>query len=145
MAGLLKYFTRTQKKDKLDTSTLPDPGGPSSRDIPFSSIGVTNTHMHQVLQEASSERRSQEPYISLTPAQMFSIGKRVAESSITTMLHTILRPFKVWHGYIPIHFIHQVLLVRSYPFRHIAGLLICQYFTCQWNQVSPFANCLFTN
>ena len=28
MAELLKYFKRTQKKNKLDTNTLPDPGGP---------------------------------------------------------------------------------------------------------------------
>ena len=27
MAGLLKYLKRTQKKDKLDTGTLPDPDG----------------------------------------------------------------------------------------------------------------------
>ena len=28
MAGLLKYFKCTQKKDKLDNGTLPDPHGP---------------------------------------------------------------------------------------------------------------------
>ena len=28
MAELVKYFKRTQKKNKLDTDTLPDPGGP---------------------------------------------------------------------------------------------------------------------
>ena len=83
MAGLLKYFKHTQKKDKLDTGTLPDPDGPLSRDIPSSSFGITNT---RVRQEASSKRRSQEPYISLTPAQKFSVGKRAAENNVTTML-----------------------------------------------------------
>ena len=72
MAGLLKYFKLAQKKD----NTLPDPDGPLSRDIPSSSIGITNTRMRQVQQEASSERRSRGPYISLTPAQKFSVGKK---------------------------------------------------------------------
>ena len=67
MAGLLKYFKRAHKKD----STLPDPDGPLSRDIPSSSIGITNTRVRQVQQEASSERRSRGPYILLTPAQVF--------------------------------------------------------------------------
>ena len=44
MAELLKYFKHTQKKNKLDTDTLPDSGGPLSRDIPSYSIEVTNTH-----------------------------------------------------------------------------------------------------
>ena len=36
MEGLLIYFKHTQKKDKLDTGTLPDPDGQLSRDIPSS-------------------------------------------------------------------------------------------------------------
>ena len=74
IARLLKYFKRcdTQKKEKLDT--LADPDGSLSKDIRSSSIGTTNTCMHQVQQEASSETRSQGPYISLTPAQKFSLS-----------------------------------------------------------------------
>ena len=56
MAGLLKYFKRrcdTQKKEKLDT--LPDPHGPLSKDIPSSSIGITNIRVHQVQQEEEQE------------------------------------------------------------------------------------------
>ena len=87
MAGLLKYFKCTQKKDKLDTRTLPDPDGPLSRDIPSSPSGITNTRIRQVQQEASSKRRSRGPYISLAPAQKFSNGKRAAENGITTTLH----------------------------------------------------------
>ena len=92
MAGLLKYFKRrydTQKKEKLDT--LPDPHGPLSKDI------ITNTHVRQVQQEveqeASSEKRSQGPYISLTPAQKFSIGKRAAENGVTATLRYYSKSF----------------------------------------------------
>ena len=93
MAGLLKYFKHTRKKD----STLPDPDGPLSRDIPSSSIGITNTRVRHVQREASSERRSREPYISLIPAQIhaptfYSLG-----------------------------------VVGSYPFRHTVALLVCRY------------------
>ena len=76
MAGFLKYFKRAQEKD----STLPDPDGPLGRGIPSSSIGITNAHVRQVQQEASSERRSRGPYISLTPAQKFSVGKQCFNS-----------------------------------------------------------------
>ena len=58
MAGLLKYFKHTQKKDMLDTNTLPHPDGLLSRDIPSSYFGITNTHVCQVQQEASSKRES---------------------------------------------------------------------------------------
>ena len=70
MAELLKYFNRAQHKDSI----LPDPDGPLSRDIPSPSIGITNTRVRQVQQEASSERRLRGPYILLTPAQKFSVG-----------------------------------------------------------------------
>ena len=40
--GVAKLFQVRTEKDKLDTSTLPDPDGPLSRDISCSSIGITN-------------------------------------------------------------------------------------------------------
>ena len=72
MAELLRYFKHTQKKDNLDTGTLPDPDGLLSRDILCSSIGITNIHVYKVQQEASSDRL-QEPNILLT-TQKFYIG-----------------------------------------------------------------------
>ena len=140
MAELLKYFKCTQKKDKLYTGTLPDPDSPTSSEIPSSSIGITNTHMCQVQQEASSER-SQGPYILLTPAQKFSIGKRAAENSITA---TLCYYPKTYPGIAWLHTpkFYSLGIVGSYPFRHTTGLLIHQYYIYQWNQVSPFANVL---
>ena len=57
MPGLLKYFTCTQKKDKLDTSALSDPDGPLSRDIAFCAVGITNTHVYQVDVTGSIKRK----------------------------------------------------------------------------------------
>ena len=94
MAGLLKYFKcRCDKGDKLNTGILPDPEGPLSRDIPSSSIGITDTRMCQVQQEASSERTSRGPYISLTPERKFSVGKRAAENGVTATLHYYSKSF----------------------------------------------------
>ena len=47
LAGLLKYFKRRCDMQKKDAGTLPDPDGPLSRDIPSSSIGIANTHVHK--------------------------------------------------------------------------------------------------
>ena len=75
--------------DKLDTVTLTDSAGPLSRDVPSSSIAITNTHVYQVQQESSSKKRlggsSRGPYILLTTAQKYSIGRKVAENGITAM------------------------------------------------------------
>ena len=86
MAGLLKYFNLHRRKTVLFQIQM-------ARDIPSSSIGITNTCVHQVQQEASSERRSRGPYISLTPAQKFSVGKRAAENGVTAMLHYYSKTF----------------------------------------------------
>ena len=72
---------------------------PIKQEYSFSSIGITNTHVCQAsAKEASSERKSCRPYISLVPVQKFSNGKQVAKNAITTMLCycIILRPFQIW-------------------------------------------------
>ena len=92
MAGLLKYFKRCYDMQKKDAGTLPDPDGSLCRDIPSSSIGIANTHVHQV-QQKSSSNRLRGPYISLTPAQMFSVGKRAAENGVTVTLRYCSKTF----------------------------------------------------
>ena len=156
MAGLLKYFKRAQEKD----STLPDPDGSLSRDIPSSSIGITNTHMRQVQQEASSERRPWGPYILLTPAQKFSVGKQCFNSSLKYLVvsyhgqsfqHSLWNTWiwfnmnTCWYSMVTCPKFYSLGIVGSYPFRHTVTLLVHQYFTCHWNHVSPFANFLFAN
>ena len=55
--GLLNYFKCTQKKDKLDTSTLPDPGGPLAEIFLPLLLSQIPMCIMSVQQEASSERR----------------------------------------------------------------------------------------
>ena len=68
---------------------------------------------------------------------MFSIGKGVAENGITTMLHYYSKTFQGM-AWLHAHTFYPLGVVSSYPFRHIAGLLIRQYFPYQWNQVIIF-------
>ena len=92
MAGLLKYFKRErhcdmQKKEaNIRTYILPDQNGPLNKDVSSSSIENTNAHVQQVQRKALSEKSARGPYLSLTPAQRFSIGKRAAENGVTATL-----------------------------------------------------------
>ena len=79
-------------------------------------------------------------YFANTSKKLFC-SKRVAENGVTTMLHYY---YKTIPGTAWLHSPKFYLLgiMGSYPFRNTAGLLIPQYFTYQWNQVSLFANFL---
>ena len=57
--------------------------------MPSSSIEATNTVVHEAL-EKCSPRGS---YISLTPAQKYSTGKRAAENGTTATLHYYAKTF----------------------------------------------------
>ena len=71
MIILWSWYTLTWDFCYRGVSPIPtDPDGPLSR-FSSSSIGITNACVCQVQQEASSERRSQGPYSSLTPAKTF--------------------------------------------------------------------------
>ena len=84
MAGLLKYFSVKQHKNDGDGkfNCLPDPNGELSKVVPSSFIEATNTVVHEALEKRSPLG----PYISLTPAQKYSFGKRAAENGTTATL-----------------------------------------------------------
>ena len=84
--------------------------------------------MCQVQQEASSERRSQGPYISLTPAQSLLL-ESMAENSVTTMMHYYSKAFPDM-AWLRAPKFYLLGVVSSYPLR-LTALLICQYFTFQ--------------
>ena len=84
--------------------------------------------MYQVQQEASSERRSQGPYILLTPAQSL-LSERVAENSIITMMHYYCKAFPDM-AWLREPKLYLLGIVGSYPLR-LTAILICQYFTFQ--------------
>ena len=141
--GLLKCFKRTQKKDKLDTITLPDSVGPLSRNIPFSSIVITNQHPCASTATGSNKEKevTRAMYFANTSMKVFH-WKRTVENGVTAMLHYYSKTFP-GIAWLRASKFYSIGVISSYSFRHTTGLLIHQYFTCQWNQVSPFTNFLF--
>ena len=81
MASLLKYFRR-ESKQKLPV--LPDPKGSLSEKIPSSSIELANDIIDEKTTPPPCGKRGE--YLSLTPAQKFSIGKRAAENGVTSTI-----------------------------------------------------------
>ena len=90
MAGLLKYFRRQSKQN---LSVLPDPKGSLSEKVPSSSIELTNDIVHDIIDEKTTSRGKRGEYLSLTPAQKFSIGKRAAENGVTATIRYYAKAF----------------------------------------------------
>ena len=67
--SILKYFCPT--KEKLE---LPDPNGSLSGSVPSSAVSSVNAKVKDVLVKQTSTA-SQGPYLTLTPAQKYQIGK----------------------------------------------------------------------
>ena len=90
MAGLLKYF-RCESKQKLPV--LPDPKGSLSEKVPSSSIELTNDIVHDIIDKKTMPCGKRVEYLSLTPAQKFSIGKRAAENGVTATIRYYAKAF----------------------------------------------------
>ena len=90
MAGLLKYFCRESKQK---VPVLPDPKGSLSEKVPSSSIELTNSIVHDILDEKTTPRGKRGEYLSINPTQKFSIGKRAAESGVTTTIRYYAKAF----------------------------------------------------
>ena len=90
MAGLLKYFRR-ESKQKLPV--LPDLKGSLSEKVPSSSIELTNNIVHDILDKKTMSCGKHGEYLSITPAQKFSIGKRAAENEVTATIRYYAKAF----------------------------------------------------
>ena len=77
--SMLKYYCRPVSK-KLK---LPDPNGSCSETVPSSAVLSVNAKVTDVLKKQTSSSRR--PYLTLTPAQKYQIGKRAAEYGTTTV------------------------------------------------------------
>ena len=86
MSGILKYFHRIVKKSSSDETkvNLPDPSGPLSKVIPSSTIAIANEKVSAIEEMPGAASRT--PYLHLTGAQKFKVGKRAAEFGTTNTL-----------------------------------------------------------
>ena len=87
--SMLNYF---QQVKKFSRDQLPDPNGPLNTEgkVPSSAIASANIAVQAVLVEKSEATtdsspvpKSRGPYLHLTPAQKFNIGKRASEHGVT--------------------------------------------------------------
>ena len=82
--SILKYMKRhsSSSSNQLESSRdiLPDPSGALSGKVPSEAIAAANKEVTKVLDKPCRESKSARgPYLTFTPAQMFTIGKRAAE------------------------------------------------------------------
>ena len=87
MSEILKYFhvkkqslTMTAKSE----TNLPDLSGPLSKIIPSSTIAKVNKKVSSVIEKPVAANRG--PYLHVTAAQRYQVGKRAAEFGVTNTL-----------------------------------------------------------
>ena len=79
--SILKYFQRVTD----DTAEkLPNPQGSLSKKVPSSAIERANTSVTPIIERFESGKRG--PYLILTPAQRYEVGRRAAEHGVTATL-----------------------------------------------------------
>ena len=73
---ILKYFHKTKRKDQEDNVEIkfPDPDGDLSKTVPSKAIYAANELIEQLLEPKLKGVRKM-PYLVLTPAQRFAVGK----------------------------------------------------------------------
>jgi len=87
--SILKYVRPLKQK-----SDLPDPVGPLSEKVPSSAISAASKKFIKALDDAQeSKKRSRGPYLSLTPAQKYEVGKRAAEHGVTASMHYFAKKY----------------------------------------------------
>ena len=84
---MLKYFCPT--KEKLE---LPDPNGSLSGSMSSSAVSSANAKAKDVLEKQTSTG-SQGPYLTITTAQKYHIGKRAAECGTTAAIRYYQKKF----------------------------------------------------
>ena len=90
MSGILKYFHIVRKPSSSETN-LPDPNGPLSKVIPSSTIAAANEKVCAIDKMPGAASRT--PYLHLTGAQKYQVGKRAAEFGTTNTLWYYARHF----------------------------------------------------
>ena len=91
------------KKSETDNSSsivsevqLPDPHGPLSNKVPSEAIAMSNATITETImesKEAATTKKKRGPYLHLTPAQRFQVGKRAAECGVTNTLRYYAKTF----------------------------------------------------
>ena len=90
MSGILRYFHLVKDPSSSKAAGLPDPNGPLSKVIPSSTIAAAN---EKVCAIGKTGAVSKMPYLHLTAAQKYQVGKRAAEFGTTNTIRYYARRF----------------------------------------------------
>ena len=77
--SILNYFRCTSKP--ADNEDLPHPNGSLSKEVPSLAIAKANALVSSEIEKRCSKEWG--PYLMLTPAQKFEIGRRASEHGVT--------------------------------------------------------------
>ena len=96
--SILKYMKRysSSSSDQPQSSrdTLPDSSGPLSGKVPSEAIAAANKEVTKVLDKPCKDDKSgRGPYLTLTSAQRFTIGKRAAEYGTTAAIRYFMKKY----------------------------------------------------
>ena len=85
MSMILQYFKRVPRKSN---EQFPEPNGPLSSSVPPKAIELANANVAKAVKDGASSGQSKRsgPYLMLSGAQRFEIGKRAAEHGVTASL-----------------------------------------------------------
>jgi len=86
------------KKPKVDqlcssSTSLPDPRGPLSEKMPPETIASANASVAKAIAKGEKSRKQKGPYLYLTDAQRYEVGKRAAENGTTNTMRYYAHKF----------------------------------------------------
>ena len=98
--SIWKYFKRVPTQPvKREDEGPPEPTSLLSKSVPVKAIELANAQVMKVQLEGKtcSDSRGEScqggPYLILTPAQRYEVGKRAAEHSITYSIHYFAKKY----------------------------------------------------
>lgn len=101
--SILQYFTVINKSridDQLCSSSaiqLPDPCGPLSDKVPTTAITSGNAAVSKAIKKSETSQKQKRPYLYLTDAQRYEVGKKAAASGTANTLQYYANQFpELW-------------------------------------------------
>ena len=88
MMSILNYFKRVPERDER----LPEPNGSLSKSVPTNAIKLANAEVLKLKDKAPRDYRTG-PYLMLTPAQRYEVGKRAAEHGVTASIRYFAKKY----------------------------------------------------
>ena len=89
-----RYSSSSSDQPQSSRDTLPDPSGPLSGKVPSEAIAAANKEVTKVLDKSCKDDKSgRGPYLTLTSAQRFTIGKRAAEYGTTAAIRYFMKKY----------------------------------------------------